>query len=323
MFARYAIYMLLLLTIVGCKDVDSKAESTGRNYEVYVVTPGERWRGPLGDTLRHFMADEVEFINQLEPRLSLYYIEPSAYNTLISRHRNLMLIEINEKYQEPAITATYDYNSTPQILVSLVAPDEQSLIDYVAENGEYITRAFEIAEKDRYVKYAQKYGNENIEKVVKEMFGIEMNIPVTYKIRNQMDDFLWTSFENRLVSQGIIFYSYPYTGKNDMSNESIVKRRNEFVKNIPGPSDGSFMSTTDVIPSETSYNTINDRLWAETMGFWHVDGDYMGGPFRSYTTVDTETNMVLCIDMYLFSPKYDKRNYIRELESLIYTVKVE
>ncbi|MFI3266384.1 MAG: DUF4837 family protein [Rikenellaceae bacterium] len=321
--AKLTIYILLLFLAVGCNESDLRIESTGRNYEVYVVTSGERWRGALGDTLRHYLAADVEVLNQQEPRLSMYYIEPSAYNTVISRHKNLMLIEINEKYKRAAINATYDLNASPQIVVSLVAPTIDSLINYVSTNGEELARVFEIAEKDRFVSYALKYGSENIEQVIKDKFDFEMAIPQGYKIRTQKDNFMWISYEKRFVSQGLVIYSYPYTGPQDFTEENLIARRNEFVKNIPGPSDGSYMTTTSVVPPTTSYIKIDDKPWAETMGFWDVENDYMGGPFRSYSTLNTKTNMVVCIDVYLYSPKEDKRNYIRELENLIYTVKVE
>ena len=46
----------------------------------------------------------------------------------------------------------------------------------------------------------------------------------------------------------------------------------------------------------------------------------MGGPFVSYTTIDTATNSIITIDGYVFSPVLHKRNYVREMEHLVYTV---
>lgn len=56
-------------------------------------------------------------------------------------------------------------------------------------------------------------------------------------------------------------------------------------------------------------------------GFWDVHGDFMGGPFVSYTTVDTATNRVFTLDCYIYSPKNPKRNYMRGVEHLLYLVK--
>lgn len=56
-------------------------------------------------------------------------------------------------------------------------------------------------------------------------------------------------------------------------------------------------------------------------GFWDVEGDFMGGPFVSYTTVDTATDRVFTLDCYVYSPKLPKRNYMREVEHLLHLVK--
>ena len=56
-------------------------------------------------------------------------------------------------------------------------------------------------------------------------------------------------------------------------------------------------------------------------GFWDVEGDFMGGPFVSYTTVDTATDRVVTLDCYVYSPKLPKRNYMREVEHLLHLVK--
>ena len=52
---------------------------------------------------------------------------------------------------------------------------------------------------------------------------------------------------------------------------------------------------------------------------------YTSGPFVSYTTVDTATNRVFTLDCYVYAPdlnKPRKRNYMRGLEHLLYSVRV-
>ena len=65
---------------------------------------------------------------------------------------------------------------------------------------------------------------------------------------------------------------------------------------------------------------IGDRTWAELRGFWDVENDFMGGPFVSYSTLDEATGRVLTIDGYVYSPKLDKRNFMREVEHLVYMI---
>jgi hypothetical protein len=47
----------------------------------------------------------------------------------------------------------------------------------------------------------------------------------------------------------------------------------------------------------------------------------MGGPFVSYTTVNKATKEVVTYDCYLYSPRDEKRNMLRELQHFIYLMK--
>ena len=88
-------------------------------------------------------------------------------------------------------------------------------------------------------------------------------------------------------------------------------------------SDGSYMITSDAFKPGYQLFRLEGRLWCELRGFWDVEGDFMGGPFVSYTTVDTETNRIFTLDGYVYAPdlnKPRKRNYIRGIEHLLYTI---
>jgi len=49
-------------------------------------------------------------------------------------------------------------------------------------------------------------------------------------------------------------------------------------------------------------------------------GDFMGGPFINYTMVDQRHQRVVTIDGYVYYPSKDKKNLLRQLEALIYTL---
>jgi hypothetical protein len=48
----------------------------------------------------------------------------------------------------------------------------------------------------------------------------------------------------------------------------------------------------------------------------------MGGPFVSYTTVNQATKEVITIDCYIYSPKDEKRNMMRDLQHLVYLIDI-
>jgi hypothetical protein len=56
-------------------------------------------------------------------------------------------------------------------------------------------------------------------------------------------------------------------------------------------------------------------------GLWKLEGDFMGGPFYSMTFLDERTGNLVTIDGFAYAPYFDKREYIREVEAIIKTLK--
>jgi hypothetical protein len=56
-------------------------------------------------------------------------------------------------------------------------------------------------------------------------------------------------------------------------------------------------------------------------GLWKVHGDFMGGPFVSVTTLDPIRGRVLTLEGYIYAPRKDKRELMRQVEAMIYSVR--
>lgn len=306
--------------LVGCSNERSIMRSSGGFYEIFVICSDESWKGELGDTLRSVLLEPVPMLNQREPRFDVVHVPGSAYKGIILQHRNLLNITVSKEYAEPELLAVYDKYAEPQIVLSLNAPSYSSAISYISKHRAELRAIIEKAESDRAVAFNKKYNELAIEKLVEEKFGFSMSIPRGYTLRNQTDHFAWISNELSLASQGIVIYSYPYAGKKDFLVENLIKRRNEFVSKIPGELEGTYMKSSNVVDPAIKYVKIAGRHWAQMNGFWDVYNDFMGGPFVSFSTIDARNQRVVCIDMYVYSPKHHKRNYLRALENLIYSV---
>jgi len=64
----------------------------------------------------------------------------------------------------------------------------------------------------------------------------------------------------------------------------------------------------------------NNQYYTELKGLWRLEGDFMGGPFISLSTVDTIRNRVVTVEGYVYAPKNDKRNFLRQTEAILYTL---
>lgn len=317
------LFLLLLLSLMfsscGTGVMDNVA--SGKPYEVFVVAPKAVWNGVVGDTLRNTFGEEVEWVNQPEPIFDLFSITPAALNNISRVHRNLFIINIDPKVDSTVFSVREDVWASGQVVMDLVGPSDRSIADYWGENGQTITKWLSNVERDRMDKRARQYDEPKLEQMIAEKFGLDINIPRGYTLNNQGENFIWISYEMKLASQGLIIYSFPKSDSLD-----LVAERNRAVKAVPGPSDGSYMATdTSYFLPEVRGFEINGRQWAEIRGFWNVKGDFMGGPFINYTTFDKATGRYIAIDMYVSSPspKYPKRNYIRQLEAIMMSAKIK
>ena len=294
--------------------------SQGAPYEVIVVCEQREWTGETGEALRNTLTAPIPNLNQTEPHFDVLRVRAQDFTGMIADHRNILKVVTDLSLDKITIGARYNVTATPQIVLTLQGPDDRTLAGYLAENGGKLTELLETAERTRDVEFAKKYGVPGIEKAIRQHFGAEMAVPKGYVLAAEQPDFIWARYEYPTASQGFFVYSYPYEGSAAMTAEALVKARNRFAARIPGPSEGSYMTTSEVFPPEFRMFHLEGRLWCEMRGFWDVAGDFMGGPFVSYTTVDTRTNQVFTLDGYVYSPKLHKRNFLRGVEHLLHTV---
>ncbi len=153
---------------------------------------------------------------------------------------------------------------------------------------------------------------------------MDITIPQGFYVAKTEPGFMWIRKEVTDFSQGIVIISEPYLNEEQFSTNSIVARTNRDLKlYIPGESDGSYMAITEnYIPVITSQvNDFASEYTIELRGVWNVEHDFMGGPFISYTFSDPKNNQIITIYGYVYHPNKKKRNLLRQLEAIIYSVK--
>lgn len=334
-FSHFIIAIVAILALVGCDSFSTisstKKTAQGSPYEVLVVCDGREWESPLGEEIRSVLGTHVEMINQEEPMFDIVRITARDFKHLLPSYRNILKVLCSSEVKEVSILAQYDVVATPQLVLTFQGPSIEAMVAYLKENGANLLRVLEIAERDRTIASAKGQGVKTLEKEINKMFGIEMKLPSGYLLRAQSENFIWVSNEYPAASQGFFLYTHPFNGQASLSTEALVKVRNSYAKRVPGPSDGSYMTTVTRMPNienngyvtfmpERKVVKINGRDWIELRGFWDVEKDFMGGPFVSYTTLDKASGKLLTLDCYVYSPKYGKRNFLRPLEHLVYCI---
>lgn len=325
-FSRILLAAVIVALATSCDAFRTLTESRlqtaqGRPYELIVVASQQAWTGEVGDSLRAIFTAPIPYLNQTEPQFDMMRVTERGFTGIIAAHRNILKVLIDPSIAQTSAAVQYNVNSEPQTVVTLQGPDNDALITYLAQHGQNILQIFEQSERDRAITNNQKFHEPVIEEAIQKTFGMEMNVPKGYMLAKQSADFIWARLEYPTASQGFFIYSYPYTGTEALSPEALLAARNKFAAQIPGPSDNSYMTTSEVFAPEYKMFRLNGRLWCEMRGFWDVAGDFMGGPYVSYTTIDTQTNRIITLDGYIFSPKLNKRNFLRGVEHLFYGVR--
>ena len=82
------------------------------------------------------------------------------------------------------------------------------------------------------------------------------------------------------------------------------------------------MTTVSDLPVFRKEFSLNKQYAVELRGLWELENDYMGGPFVSFTTLDKKRNRIITVEGFVFAPRYDKHNYIRKLEAILYSLKI-
>jgi hypothetical protein len=323
LFLSLLFFLFLIWMFSACSGDGSSimASVTGRPGETIVVIDKGYWTGMVGDTIKHYLSQPQLGLPQEEPILNVSNVPPDALKAFETT-RNIVLTRILPSVTESSVSVQYDVWAKPQVVISIQAPDEAAFIKIFAEKSDLIIATILRAEKMRLmILYAQsKYKEQSISESLIKRHGFNLNIPRGYDMVKDTSNFIWIRYESPYTSQGILAYWYPYVSDSAFTTNSLLNKRDSVLKqNVPGPTEGSYMSTEKRFITSSAFRNRGNYS-VELRGLWKTEGDFMGGPFVSLSTLDLARKRVLTVEGYLYSPKYDKRNYLRQLEAMIYSV---
>ena len=294
---------------------------SGKAGEVIVVINKGDWEGAVGTTLRDTLAQDCPFLPQKEPLYALVDVIPSGFSNLFQIHRNIIIVRIGNDVTEPGVNIRYDVWARPQCVISINAIDSESAVQLIKENSRRIIVSLEQAERDRVIANSKKYEELGLAPVVKEMVGGSPHFPSGYRLKKKTDDFIWIEYSVQYVTQGILIYKYPVVEGKDMMNlDNIIEENNAMLKaNVPGMFENTYMMTSNFVKPSIEYLKYKGRDFAQLRGFWEVYNDFMGGPFVAQAFYSQDGKDMIVMEGFVYAPKYDKRHYLRQVESILYS----
>ena len=323
MFKKLTLVFLIFITSISCVDNDkiTLVNSTGRINHVLIVMKNSDWQGKIGDELREIIADPVVGLPQEEAQFSINQVDPKTFNSLFKRTRNIMFVGFSSERNFYSNINSY---ANPQTILTILGKDKEDLIDNIQSHKKEIITTFK---KNDLILYQKKITKEfhdfkNIETFNK--LGFSLKIPFDYKKVEDNGDFLW--YRNTITKGflNIIAYEIPLDSIHEFTVDHVIKIRDSIGKlYIPGQFENTYMKTEPQFTPIIKEVSLSGEEALESRGLWIVEGDYMGGPFISYTINDKKNNRLLIVEGFSFSPSTKKRDFVFEMEAILKTTHLD
>lgn len=326
---RFLTYLVLaataVLTLASCSEEKRKKallpNISGKAGEVIIVIDKSAWEGAVGTTLRDTLAADCPYLPQREPMYSLVDVIPNGFNNMFQIHRNIIIVNISSSVTEPGVAIRQNVWAAPQCVISINAADSDSAVAIIKENSQKIITTLEQAERDRVIANAKKYEEHALAPAVSEVIGGSPHFPSGYRLKMKTNDFAWVTYEPQYTQQSILAFKYPVVeGEEMMSRESLIGNINAMLqKNVPGMFENTYMTIGTSVTPSVKYMNYKGHAFAEIRGLWDVHNDYMGGPFVAHAFYSQDGKDMIVLLSFVYAPKYDKRHYLRQVESILYS----
>jgi hypothetical protein len=319
---------MLLITFaafLSCDDGGTTMHKniTGKAGEVVVVMSNQHWDSEPGKVVRQTLAQEHLALPQDEPLFDLVKVPRDGFKSIFKSTRNIVQTFISPNVDSTGVTFQDDVWAYPQATVIIQAKTPEQFVELFNENKNRIMSYFVRAERERLTMNYDKYYERGIFNVLNEDFGITMKVAPGFQIAEQKEDFIWLRYETPDISQGIVIYSFPYVSDSAFTQNYLMKVRDSVLRaHVPGPTEGSYMATEQRVEQVFNVREHNGNYASEMRGLWRLRNDFMGGPYVSLAVLDVANQRVIVGYGYVYAPNKDKRNFIRQIEAMLYSMKL-
>ncbi|HKJ43329.1 MAG TPA: DUF4837 family protein [Sunxiuqinia sp.] len=312
------------LALSSCKTDTSnmRKKITGKAGEMVVVLPKNYWNGSVGKAFREVMAQSQLGLPQDEPIFDLIDVPPEAFKEIFKTTRNIVRINISSEIDTSRVVYKKDVWAWPQAVVIISAKSPEDFQQLFKMNSDRIVAYMLKAERNRLQRNYRKYYAKAVKAKILKKFNINIDVPPGFVVTNDSTkNFAWIRYETPDISQGILVYTYPYKSDSTFTQNYLLDLQDSILKaDVPGPRDGSYMMTERKLPPVFNVFKYKNNYAAGLRGLWRVNGDFMGGPYINLSVLDASKNRIVTLYGFVYAPKSDKRNYIRQVEAMMYTM---
>lgn len=320
----YFAILVLLITFSSCNSGSVMTQATGFAYEVVVTMDKDLWESEGGESVKYELTSPVPGLPQSEPSMKITYVQPKDFSGLLRYVRNILKVVIDPAaYTKVSFSSENNVWARNQVVVTLKAPDAESIASFFKENEGALVDFFVKVEMDRAISQLRGEYSMVVMEHLKKDFDVELNAPANFTYFKDTTNFFWSSNNANTGRMDLVVYSFPYTDPNTFTEEYLVAKRDSVLKeNLPGSHPGSYMQTEKRAGVSYKPITLNGKYCGVLRGLWRMEGDMMGGPFVSHARLDEKNQRVVVAEGFVYAPETDKRNFIRRMEAALYTLRL-
>ncbi len=343
----------ILVLVLGCQKVSSGLEkefmpnARGEVGEIILVMDSTQYEGELGDLIRETFREPMRGLPQDEPMFSLGKSSPKRLNSVLRSAANMIFVmTLDSKTSESNVLRGYftdeslktiqrdttrfmatrtDEFAKGQLVLYLFSSSEELLMKKIRANRGYLQELFESVERQRLQSKLLKSRAKEIEKAIAENHDFTIGVPYGWELGKNTKNFVWYRLLEADKEQNVFVYHEPYRSA-DIFND-IGRFRDKITETNLRDSEKPGLYITrqqrdDFIGMFSETTSFDGNYAVKTRGLWKISDNSGGGPYISYTIVDEANQRVYYIEGYVYSPGTKKKNYIRGLDTIINSFKI-
>lgn len=355
----YTLILAVALSLLGCEG-DYRREAVGGFGEVVVVMDSTDWRGSAtAEAIRQTFGQMITTLPNNESMFDLSWtgIENNEQLEALKRNRNLIIaapidgegnvsefirallsddVESRVRSGEAFAFPFEDYWYRDQWSMVLTSTGDSVLAEHIRNSEETLTRNLLEKELERHTEDIYDRGEQtaledslmaNHGWMIRVQHDWIKNIDTTYTRNGRTQHIL--TMRRVLPENDRWFWAWWRDGVDslpDIDQQWINTRRDSLMREwIRGTRPNSWVTTEyrkDNGIKTRSFELNGDPAW-ETRGIWRMTNDAMGGPFRTLTVYDEETDRLFILEFGQFAPKYDKRRFVRQFRAMLRTFRTD
>ena len=323
---KHAMIFILpaLVFIASCGDTSvtrTLPNVTGKTGDVLVVMNKQMWDGSPGQAIMTHVSPMLISLPQAEPAFTLMPVNPDGFRDIYIAHRNVIQAIIDPGKAKADMTVERNKWAETQYVVTLTAPDTASLARLIRDNGEAIRRGINDAELIRLADWLTNSAGRDRSVLTAGDMKWELVLPAGWKPDFNREGIMMISAETPATTQSVMVSVTDRTTSRLGCIELADLTQKKMSDEVKGPDGGSFMVIEQKAPVSCRSFRRSGTDYIEMRGLWTLEGGFMGGPFISYAFIDSASARAVVVTGFVYAPREEKRELLRQVEALMYTVK--